>query len=565
VTTFLHAHRSVLIERYEFTQEVEFHAWMAPGVWVEDGWHTTPFLRVDMDSSFYDLGETQGRYYLQTEPAPGQEMKRENERGLVTRGNVVTKYFAIVDNRQGNISDERFRTRLMAGYDALLASHVDFWQDYFSRSKVNLPDKQFQEFYDASLYHFKAAQSRDSGGLPVNNLRRTWSSHVFWDSYFIQQALIEANRLSEALEACRFFQRTLDHARKHAHDEFGCDGLKWDWEITNDGRKAYGTLLHMKFQAHNNGSYANEIWQYYQFTQDREYLKEYLPLLEGLAQFFMGCIVEETNRGFEIRPLVGVNENPHQVKNEGISLAATIVILEHYAEAARILGKQNDFSRQCEKVAKGLRQTLALLFNGSYFVSAEGATNINMSSMGVMYPMKVIPFHDQRALLTANALISEHEKDETKMDRFPWSNGVLGMILAQQGKGDAAWRIIERTRPTICQFGGMAEVMENKEWNMQYFCTAQAAVMVAIHNLMLQGSDEEVFVFPALPREWHVCSFTRLLVPCLEVSAVYDHGKIRGEVKNITSQYLERVLHFSNIEQTIQLEPGQTYAFESPK
>jgi hypothetical protein len=46
---------------------------------------------------------------------------------------------------------------------------------------------------------------------------------------------------------------------------------------------------------------------------------------------------------------------------------------------------------------------------------------------------------------------------------------------------------------------------------------------------------------------------------------VYDHGKIRGEVKNITSQYLERVLHFSNIEQTIQLEPGQTYAFESPK
>src|ERR1041384_4932976 len=136
----------------------------------------------------------------------------------------------------------------MAGYNDLLASHVDFWQEYFSRSKVNLPDRQFQEFYEASLYHFKAAQSRESGGLPVNNLRRTWSSHVFWDSYFIQQALIEANRLDEALEACRFFQRTLDHARKHAREEFGCDGLKWDWEITNDGRKAYGTLLHMKFQ-----------------------------------------------------------------------------------------------------------------------------------------------------------------------------------------------------------------------------------------------------------------------------------------------------------------------------
>jgi hypothetical protein len=561
VITFLHAQRSVLIERYEFSEEVEFHAWMAPGVWMEDGWHTTPFLNMDMDSSSYDLGETQGRYYLQTEPAPSREMERGDARGLVTRGKVITKYFAIVDNRQGDIRDDHLR--LMPGYDVLLASHVQFWQDYFSHSQVHLPDPQFQDFYDASLYHFKAAQSRTSGGLPVNNLRRTWSSHVFWDSYFIQQALIEANRLHESLEMCRFFQRTLDHARRHASEEFNCNGLKWDWEITNDGRKAYGTLLHMKFQAHNNGSYANEIWQHYQFTRDREYLNEFFPILEGLAQFFMEGIVDKTDRGFEIRPLVGVSENPHQVKNEGISLAATIVILEHYAEAARILERENEFSRYCEQAAAGLRKTLDLLFNGKYFVSAEGATNINMSSMGVMYPMKVIPFDDPRALLTSQALISEHERDETKMDRFPWSNGVLGMILAQQGKGDAAWRIIERTRPTICQFGGMAEVMEDKEWNMQYFCTAQAAVMVAIHNLMLQGSDEFVSIFPALPSAWQTCSFTRLLTPGLEVSAAYDHGQIRGEVKNITSLPLSRTLQFGSQTESIHLEPGQTYAFQS--
>lgn len=565
VTTFLHAHRSVLIEHYEFTHEVEFHAWMAPGVWVEDGWHTTPFLSVVMDSASYDLGETQGRYYLQTEPLPSGEMKQGNARGIVTRGKVITKYFAIVDNRQGDTSDDRFRVRLMPGYDVLLASHVQFWQDYFSRSQVQLPDRQFQDFYDASLYHFKAAQSRDAGGLPVNNLRRTWSSHVFWDSYFIQQALIEANRLNESLEACRFFQRTVEHARKHARDEFGCNGLKWDWEITNDGRKAYGTLLHMKFQAHNNGSYANEIWQHYQYTQDRKFLNDFFPILEGLAEFFTECIVEETNRGFEIRPLVGVNENPHQVKNEGISLAATIVILEHYAEAAKILDKQNEFSQYCEKVSQGLRKTLDLLFNGEYFVSAEGATNINMSSMGVIYPMKVIPFQDPRALLTSQVLIKEHEKDETKMDRFPWSNGVLGMILAQQGQGDAAWQIIERTRPTICQFGGMAEVMEKKEWNMQYFCTAQAAVIVAIHHLMLQGSEELISVFPALPPEWQTCSFTRLLTPGVEVSAAYERGHIQGQLRNITTQPISRTLKFGSETQSIHLEPGQMYGFQSSK
>jgi hypothetical protein len=121
-----------------------------------------------------------------------------------------------------------------------------FWRSYFSASNVILPDDQFQRFYQSSMYHFKGMQNPVSGGLPVNNLRRTWSSHLFWDSYYIQRALIEANHRTESLNACRFFQRTQGAARRHAQEEFDCEGLKWDWEITHDGRKAYGVLLHMK-------------------------------------------------------------------------------------------------------------------------------------------------------------------------------------------------------------------------------------------------------------------------------------------------------------------------------
>ena len=100
---------------------------------------------------------------------------------------------------------------------------------------------------------------------------------------------------------------------------------------------------------------------------------------------------------------------------------------------------------------------------------------------------------------------------------------------------------------------------------MQYFCTAQAAVMVAIHNLMLQGSDDDISIFPALPGEWQTCSFERLLTPGIEVSAAYDCGHIHGEVKNITAHPLERVLHFGNITQTLYLEPGQIYVLQSPQ
>ena len=47
----------------------------------------------------------------------------------------------------------------------------------------------------------------------------------------------------------------------------------------------------------------------------------------------------------------------------------------------------------------------------------------------------------------------------------------------------------------------MTEVMENYEWNMQYFGTAQASVCTAIHQLLLQSFDG-IHIFPALPASW---------------------------------------------------------------
>ena len=568
VTTFMHAWESLLVERYEFSAGVEFHAWMAPGVWVEEGWDTDPFLEVRMDpaspTGWYDLGETHGNYFLHLDPATGQTLIKENARGLQVYGRVITKYFSILDDRQGRLDPEEFNRILAPGYEVLLARHLQFWQEYFSRSQVILPDTQFQSFYDASLYHFKAAQNRLSGGLPVNNLRRTWSSHLFWDSYFIQRALLEANRVDESRQACRFFQRTLDHAHRHAWEEFGSRGLKWDWEITHDGRKAYGTLLHMKFQVHNNASYSNELWQHYLFTQDFSYLLEVYPILEGLATFFIEAIVEKTARGWETGPLVGSTESSIKVKNEGLSLAGTIVILEHCAEAARLLDLETDFTLHCREVAAGLRQTLKLLFNGKYFVSVEGASNLNFSSIGIIYPMKVIPFDDWRAILTTTAILVEDTRRYLSSHHysFPWSWGVLGTILAYQGEAEIAWEAIQNTRATICQFGGMSEVMEDNLWNMQYFCTAQGAVVTAIHSLLLQNNEGGVEIFPALPADWQSCSYTRLLGAGLEVSASYDRGHISGEVKNIAPETLERTVKVGTTVKNIRVKPGEIYAFE---
>lgn len=569
-TTFLYAKDSLLVEHYEFDQPVDFTGFMAASVWVEEDWDTNPFYSVSLDyeqaRGTYDLGETHGKYFMSLEPAPVHAGSAAEACTLQVSGKSFTKYFAILDNRQDSLEESKFERLTAPGYARLLEDQKKFWSDYFNFSQVHLPDAQFQTFYDASTYHFKAIQNPVSGGLPVNNLRRTWSSHIFWDSYYIQHALLESNHLYEALEGCRFFERTMPQARRHAEVEFGCPGLKWDWEITHDGRKAFGSLAHMKFQVHNNGSYANELWQQYVFTHDEAVLEEFFPIFEGLATFFINGIVIQTERGWEIGPLVGVHESPVKVRNEGITLAATVDILEHYAEAARILGRESPFSDQCRLVAFGLRLRIDNLYNGSFFVAAEEFDKWTMSSLAVIYPMQVIAPHDPRAETTSQEILA-------RMDEVPmrngnkwesaWSAGVEATILALQGNGEGAWRRIQTTRTSLCQFGGMSEVRINHKWNMQYFCTAQAAVMTALHTMLLQSDEQRLKIFPAIPASWTSCSFERLLCDGVEVSASFANGHAKATLRNISSIVLNRVISIGRQEIRLNLAPNEKYVIET--
>ncbi len=571
VTTFLHATKSILVVHIDASTEIKLRAWMAPGVWVTDGWDTDPFRSVKMDShaaqGWYDLGETQGRMALETDPAPGSFGADELARSLDVSGRRITLYFSITDDRQGD--DPRstdfthLQEALFLGYERLLNEHQEFWRSYFSVSSVCLPDEQYQHFYQASMYHFKGMQNPVSGGLPVNNLRRTWSSHLFWDSYYIQRALLEANHLTESLEACRFFQRTQDAARRHAREEFNCEGMKWDWEITHDGRKAYGVLLHMKDQVHNNASYANEIFQYYQFTHDLDYLREFYPILEGLARFFLCNVIESNDGIYNTRPVVGVDENPIRVINDGITVAGSVVILRHTCQAASLLEVDNDFTRRCAQVADGLLKTLGKLYNGRYFVPSLAATNINMSSFGPIYPMQVIPFDDPRSLSTAMVCFDQ----QLKKKHSPWAAGVLATILANQGRVDQAWQLLDTVRPMMCQFGGLTEVMEAGKWNMQYFGTAQGAVCTALHSLLLQEKGNTIKIFPAVPSQWDNVSFSHLLGGGCSVSASFrsSGGKIEGSLKNITDKQLAFNLKVGNEIKSVQLLPEEEYGFHATR
>jgi hypothetical protein len=109
--------------------------------------------------------------------------------------------------------------------------------------------------------------------------------------------------------------------------------------------------------------------------------------------------------------------------------------------------------------------------------------------------------------------------------------------------GETARALIEGTRPAICKFGGITEVIRTGKWNMQYFGAAQGALCTALHNLLLQPRGDEVLLFPALPSAWAEAAYQDLLAAGLGISAVfYRTVGVEGTVRNLSPQSMDRHL-----------------------
>ena len=111
----------------------------------------------------------------------------------------------------------------------------------------------------------------------------------------------------------------------------------------------------------------------------------------------------------------------------------------------------------------------------------------------------------------------------------------------------------------------MTEVMEDGEWNMQYFGTAQGAVCTALHNLLLQSEADTIRVFPALPANWAEAAFERLLSNGCEISANVSRGTgvIEGHLVNMTAGPLALWLRIGQQDEAVEIASGETYRFKS--
>jgi trehalose/maltose hydrolase-like predicted phosphorylase len=162
--------------------------------------------------------------------------------------------------------------------------------------------------------------ARHDAGVPARGLNgEAYRGHVFWDELYVFPFL--NYRLPEITRGLLMYRyRRLAEAREAAR-EAGFEGAMFPWQSGSDGTEETQVVHlnplsgtwdpdHSHNQRHVNAAIFYNVWQYYQATDDLEFLRDYgAELMLEIARFWGSIAHRNADTGrWEIHGVMGPDE-----------------------------------------------------------------------------------------------------------------------------------------------------------------------------------------------------------------------------------------------------------------
>ncbi|MBD3162358.1 MAG: glycoside hydrolase family 65 protein, partial [Candidatus Eisenbacteria bacterium] len=242
----------------------------------------------------------------------------------------IEKTISVHTSRDWAISEPLAATRNAlhrAGrWEDLRDSHRLAWEHIWDRADIRIDgtDEEAQLLLRFNVFHLIQTTSMNvidlDVGVPARGLHgEAYRGHIFWDELFIFPLLnFRFPEVTRSLLMYRY--RRLNEAR-HLAIEAGHEGAMFPWQSGSDGREE-SQVLHLNpksgrwipddthRQRHINAAIAYNVWQYFQVTDDREFLSFYgAEMLLEVARFWASISTYDADRErYEIHHVVGPDE-----------------------------------------------------------------------------------------------------------------------------------------------------------------------------------------------------------------------------------------------------------------